>query len=287
MCFRLDFNYDDGYGCCSSFFSFCWCCGGDFKAGLDLNRVEACERLTTLGNAINLVTYLRNTMHLGNAASANTVTNFLGTSFMLCLLGGFVADTYLGRTRFQITFFNILTISTAIQTLQPPKCPIASPHCAPATTPQLLALYTALYHTALGTGGLKSSVSGLGSDQFNDTDKREQRQMTRFFNWFFFFISIGLLGAVTILVYVQDNLGRLLGYGICACTIAMGLVVFLSGTMRYRFKKLVGSPLTQITVLYVYAWRNRRVELPEDSSMLFDSREYGEKKKQELPVDFF
>lgn len=108
----------------------------------------------------------------------------------------------------------------------------------PATTAQLLALYTALYLTALGTGGLKSSVSGLGSDQFDDADKRERRQMTRFFNWFFFFISIGSLGAVTILVYIQDNLGRPLGYGICACAIVIGLVVFLSGTKRYRFKKL-------------------------------------------------
>lgn len=58
---------------------------------------EACERLTTLGIAVNLVTYLTGTMHLGNATSANAVTNFLGTSFMLCLLGGFVADTFLGR----------------------------------------------------------------------------------------------------------------------------------------------------------------------------------------------
>jgi dipeptide/tripeptide permease len=62
--------------------------------------VELCERLTTLGIAVNLVTYLTGTMHLGNAVSANTVTNFLGTSFMLCLLGGFVADTYLGRCVF-------------------------------------------------------------------------------------------------------------------------------------------------------------------------------------------
>ncbi|RWW51868.1 hypothetical protein BHE74_00041736 [Ensete ventricosum] len=29
--------------------------------------------------------------------AANAVTNFMGVSFMLCLLGGFVADTYLGR----------------------------------------------------------------------------------------------------------------------------------------------------------------------------------------------
>lgn len=58
---------------------------------------EAVERLTTLGIAVNLVTYMTATMHLGNATSANTVTNFLGTSFMLCLLGGFIADTFLGR----------------------------------------------------------------------------------------------------------------------------------------------------------------------------------------------
>ena len=68
--------------------------------GFDLwfgSGTEACERLTTLGIAVNLVTYLTGTMHLGNATSANTVTNFLGTSFMLCLLGGFIADTFLGR----------------------------------------------------------------------------------------------------------------------------------------------------------------------------------------------
>lgn len=59
--------------------------------------IEAVERLTTLGIAVNLVTYLTGTMHLGNASSANNVTNFLGTSFMLTLLGGFVADTFLGR----------------------------------------------------------------------------------------------------------------------------------------------------------------------------------------------
>lgn len=50
-----------------------------------------------MGIAVNLVTYLTGTMHLGNASSANIVTNFMGTCFMLCLLGGFVADTFIGR----------------------------------------------------------------------------------------------------------------------------------------------------------------------------------------------
>ncbi|KAK7822581.1 protein nrt1/ ptr family 6.3 [Quercus suber] len=318
---------------------------GGWTAAAMILGGEAMERLTTLGIAVNLVTYLTATMHLGNATSANTVTNFLGTSFILCLLGGFIADTFLGRYRtiaifasVQATGVTILTISTVIPSLRPPKCAADTvPPCIPASGKQLLVLYLALYLTALGTGGLKSSVSGFGSDQFDDSDKEEKIQMTNFFSWFFFFISIGslcavtilvyiqdnlgrewgygicvcgiVLGlvvflsgtrswffffisigslcAVTILVYIQDNLGREWGYGICVCGIVLGLVVFLSGTRRYRFKKLVGSPLTQIVAVFVAACRKRHLELPSDSSLLFNDEdiidEGQRKKKQRLP----
>ncbi|XWS61963.1 hypothetical protein CRYUN_Cryun07bG0169800 [Craigia yunnanensis] len=270
--------------------------GGWTSAAMILG-VEACERLTTLGIAVNLVTYLTETMHLGNATSATTVTNFLGTSFMLCLLGGFIADTFLGRyltigifATVQATGVTVLTISTVIPSLRPPKCTMDNTTtCTPASGIQLIILYLALYLTALGTGGLKSSVSGFGSDQFDESDPEERSQMTNFFNWFFFFINIGSLGSVTILVYIQDNLGREWGYGICACAIVIGLVVFLSGTRRYRFKKLVGSPLTQIAAVFVAAWKKRDLELPSDSSLLFNIDDVAEglkkkkKKKQKLP----
>ncbi|XP_017621334.1 protein NRT1/ PTR FAMILY 6.3-like [Gossypium arboreum] len=269
--------------------------GGWTSAAMILG-VEACERLTTLGIAVNLVTYLTETMHLGNATSANIVTNFFGTSFMLCLLGGFIADTFLGRyftigifTAVQATGVTILTVSTIIPTLRPPKCnrEDITTICTPASGIQLSVLYLALYLTALGTGGLKSSVSGFGSDQFDDTDPEERSQMSNFFNWFFFFISLGSLCSVTILVYIQDNLGRDWGYCIIACAIVIGLVVFLSGTKRYRFKKLVGSPLTQIAAVFVAAWRKKHLKLPSDPSSLFNIDDAAEglmmKKQQKLP----
>ncbi|CAA2986164.1 NRT1 PTR FAMILY -like [Olea europaea subsp. europaea] len=266
--------------------------GGWTSAAMILG-VEACERLTTLGIAVNLVTYLTTTMHLGNASSANTVTNFLGTSFMLCLLGGFIADTFLGRyltigifATVQALGVTILTISTIISSLRPPKCTPGSESCIPASGMQLVVLYIALYLTALGTGGLKSSVSGFGSDQFEDSDKKEKKQMIKFFNWFFFFISIGSLTAVTVLVYIQDNLGREWGYGICACAIVFGIIVFLSGTRRYRFKALVGSPLTQIASVFVAALRKRHLGLPSEPSLLYnvdDTEVNSKKKKQKLP----
>lgn len=183
----------------------------------------------------------------------------------------------------------ILTISTAAPGLQPPPCanPVSG-SCVKATAGQLGVLYSALYLTALGTGGLKSSVSGFGSDQFDDADKSEKKQMMQFFSWFFFFINLGSLLAVTVLVYVQDNLGRKWGYGVCALAIVVGLSVFLAGTKRYRFKKLVGSPLTQIAAVVVAAWRKRKLELPSDPSMLYygdADAETGLKKstKQMLP----
>jgi dipeptide/tripeptide permease len=244
---------------------------GGWSAAAMILGVELNERLTTLGIAVNLVTYLTGTMHLGSAASANAVTNFMGTSFLLCLLGGFVADTYLGRyltiatfTAVQAAGMAILTVSTAAPGLRP-----TTPG-QPANGTQMGVLYLGLYLTALGTGGLKSSVSGFGSDQFDETDIGERKLMARFFSWFFFFISIGSLLAVTVLVYVQDNLGRPWGYGICVVSILAGLLVFLAGTTRYRFKKLVGSPLTQIAAVTTAAWRKRSLALPSDPADLYD-----------------
>ncbi|KAH1249053.1 Protein NRT1/ PTR FAMILY 6.3 [Glycine max] len=214
-----------------------------------------------MGVAVNLATYLTGTMHLGSANSANTVTNFMGTSLMLCLFGGFVADTFIGR------YLTIAIFATVQATL--------------------MVLYIALYTTSLGIGGLKSSVSGFGTDQFDDSDKGEKKQMLKFFNWFVFFISLGTLTAVTVLVYIQDHIGRYWGYGISVCAMLVALLVLLSSTRRYRYKRLVGSPLTQIAMVFVAAWRKRHLELPSDSSLLFNLDDVADeslrKNKQMLP----
>uniref|UniRef100_A0A0D9VNA9 Major facilitator superfamily (MFS) profile domain-containing protein n=1 Tax=Leersia perrieri TaxID=77586 RepID=A0A0D9VNA9_9ORYZ len=265
---------------------------GGWSSAAMIVCVELNERLTTLGIAVNLVTYLTGTMHLGAAASANTVTNFLGTSFMLCLLGGFLADTFLGRyltiaifTALQAAGMAVLTLSTAAPGLRPPACADptgSSSSCAAPNGTQLGVLYLGLYLTALGTGGLKSSVSGFGSDQFNESDGGERRVMARFFSWFFFLISIGSLLAVTVLVYVQDKIGRRWGYGVCVVAILAGLLLFLAGTTRYRFKKLVGSPVTQIAAVIAAAWRNRSLPLPSDPAMLYEDLDV-DAAKQRLP----
>ncbi|KAF5482158.1 hypothetical protein F2P56_002748, partial [Juglans regia] len=162
--------------------------GGWVPAALIL-VVEVCERLSTMGIAVNLVTYLIGTMHLPSSTSANIVTDFLGTSFLLCLLGGFLADSFLGRYKTIAIFAAIealgtgaLAISTKLRQLRPPTCGATATDCKQANGFQMGILYVSLYLIAIGTGGLKSSVSGFGTDQFDEKDEKEKAQMAYFFN---------------------------------------------------------------------------------------------------------
>lgn len=50
--------------------------------------------IAAVGN--NLITYVINEMHFPLSKSANIVTNFIGTIFLLALLGGYLSDSYLG-----------------------------------------------------------------------------------------------------------------------------------------------------------------------------------------------
>lgn len=50
-----------------------------------------------IGLQIDLVLYLINNLNFATTKAATTVTNFAGTAFLCPLLGGFLADAYLGR----------------------------------------------------------------------------------------------------------------------------------------------------------------------------------------------
>ncbi|KAG9129480.1 hypothetical protein Leryth_013074 [Lithospermum erythrorhizon] len=70
--------------------------------------VEILENLAFLANASNLVLYLAKYMHYSPSNSANIVTNFMGTAFLLALLGGFLSDAF-------FTTYRIYLISAAIE----------------------------------------------------------------------------------------------------------------------------------------------------------------------------
>lgn len=251
--------------------------GGWLAAGLILGT-ELSERICVMGISMNLVTYLVGDLHLSSSKSANTVTNFMGALNILALFGGFLADAKLGRFLTIAVFASIcavgvtlLTLATTLPSMKPPHCDNPrKEQCIAASGNQLTLLYVALYTIALGGGGIKSNVSGFGSDQFDINDPKEEKAMVYFFNRFYFCISLGSLFAVTVLVYIQDNVGRGWGYGISAGTMIIAVIVLLGGITLYRFKKPQGSPLTVIWRVVFLAIKNRKLPYPANPSFLND-----------------
>ncbi|PON52007.1 Proton-dependent oligopeptide transporter [Parasponia andersonii] len=234
---------------------------GGWKASPFIIVNEVAERLAFFAIGVNMVAYLVFEMRKSLPDAATIVTDWIGAAYVLTILGAFMADAYLGRFKTIVVFSSIyavgmvlLTLSASIDSLRPPPC-TARP-CKKATESQLSFLYVALALVALGTGGIKPCVSSFGADQFDEADTKEVQKKYAFFNWFFFAINMGALVAITVLVYIQDNFGWELGFGIPTGALFCSIIVLLIGLRYYRYQKPMGSPFTRFLQVLVASLRN-------------------------------
>lgn len=227
---------------------------GGILAALLVLVVEVLENLAYLASASNLVLYLSKYMHFSPSRSAIVVTNFMGTAFLLALLGGFLSDAYF--TTYQVFIISaviefmgllILTIQAHIGSLQPPTCPPTKTNivsCPAATGGKAAMLFIGLYLVALGVGGIKGSLPPHGAEQFDENTIQGRKKRSTFFNYYVFCLSCGALIAVTFVVWIEDNIGWQWGFGISTLTILLAIPIFLLGSAVYRIKVPAGSPLT-------------------------------------------
>ncbi|CAA7397255.1 unnamed protein product [Spirodela intermedia] len=224
--------------------------GGMLAASFVL-AAEVLENLAFLANASNLVTYLTGSMYFSPARSATAVTNFMGTAFLLALLGGFLSDafftTYLifiVSTTVEFLGLVILYIQVRSPALKPPMCEKAP--CEAASGGKAALLFAGLYVVALGVGGIKGSLPTHGAEQFDGETGRGRRERSTFFNYFVFCLATGGLIAVTFVVWIEDNKGWQWGFAIATISIALSAVIFVAASPVSRSKLPRGSPLTTI-----------------------------------------
>lgn len=228
--------------------------------------VEVLENLAYLANASNLVLYLSAYMHLSPSKAANNVTDFMGTAFLLALLGGFLSDAffttyhiYLISAVIEFLGLIILTVQARLPSLKPPKCTPGNPNspCQEVSGGKAGLLFIGLYMVALGVGGIKGSLATHGAEQFDEGTPQGRKQRSTFFNFFVFSLACGGLIAVTLVVWIEDNIGWEWGFGISTISILLSIPVFLAGSTLYRNKIPCGSPLTTILKVLVAASVNR------------------------------
>ncbi|XP_075656652.1 protein NRT1/ PTR FAMILY 8.3-like [Castanea sativa] len=251
---------------------------GNWRACPFILGTEGCERLAYYGIATNLVTYLTNKLHEGNVSAATSVTTWQGTCYLTPLIGAVLADAYWGRYWTIAAFSTIyfigmctLTLSATVPGLRPSEC--VGSVCPSATPAQYGVFFLGLYLIALGTGGIKPCVSSFGADQFDDTDPKERVKKGSFFNWFYFSINIGALISSSFLVWIQENAGWGIGFGIPAVFMGIAIASFFSGTPLYRFQRPGGSPLTRMCQVLVASFHKRDVVVPEDYALLYETQD--------------
>ncbi|KAH0897346.1 hypothetical protein HID58_046914 [Brassica napus] len=240
---------------------------------------EICEKLAVVGFHANMISYLTTQLHLPLTKAANTLTNFSGTSSLTPLLGAFVADSFAGRF-WTITFASIiyqigmtlLTISAIIPTLRPPPCK-GEELCVVADTAQLGILYIALLLGALGSGGIRPCVVAFGADQFDESDPKQTTKTWNYFNGYYFCMGAANLVAVTVLVYIQDNVGWGLGLGIPTVAMFLSVIAFVGGFRLYRHLIPSGSPFTRLIQVAVSAFRKRKLRMVSDPTLLYTNDE--------------
>ncbi|KAH9794242.1 protein nrt1/ ptr family 8.3 [Citrus sinensis] len=236
---------------------------GNWRACPFILGTECCERLAYYGIATNLVSYLTHKLHEGNVSAARNVTTWQGTCYLTPLIGAVLADAYWGR------YWTIAAFSTIY--FIPAECVGAL--CPSATPAQYAVFFFGLYLIALGTGGIKPCVSSFGADQFDDTDSNERVKKGSFFNWFYFSINIGALISSSLIVWIQDNAGWGLGFGIPALFMGFAIASFFSGTSLYRFQRPGGSPITRMCQVLVASCRKWNLEVPNDSTLLYETQD--------------
>lgn len=238
---------------------------GKWRACYSILGGEFCGAMAYYGVGTNLVSFLTKVQEQSNVAAASNIAFWQGTCYLTPLLGAFVADSYWGRHKTIVFSLVVFTMGMILLTLSA----IVPASINPVViSPQDALISLGLFLTALGLGGIWPCVPTFGADQFDDSDAAEKQQKQLYYNWYYFAVNGGFFFASTVLVWVQDNYGWGLGFGIPTVFSAIGVAGFLACMKLYRYQKPGGSALTRMCQVVVAATRKASVDVPTDSSLI-------------------
>lgn len=129
-------------------------------------------------------------------------------------------------------------------------------------------LYGGIYLIALGNSGVKAALPSLGADQFDEKDPKGVAKLSSYFNWLLFCITVGAMLGVTFFVWISDSQGWDWSFGVCCIAVGLAILLLTMGKPFYRNNIPKGSPLMRITQVFVAAFRNRNLPLPQNKEDL-------------------
>ncbi|KAJ0258828.1 Protein NRT1/ PTR FAMILY 5.6 [Hirschfeldia incana] len=246
---------------------------GAWKAAFFIIAIEFSERLSYYGLATNLVVYLTTILHQDLKTAIRNANYWAGVTTLMPLLGGFVADAYLGRYTTVLVATTIYLMGLVLLTLSwfiPGLKPCHQEVCVEPRKAHEIAFFIAIYLISIGTGGHKPSLESFGADQFDEGHAEERKMKMSYFNWWSAGLCAGILTAVTVIVFIEDRVGWGVSSIILTAVMTISLLIFLVGKPFYRYQKPLGSPLTPMLQVFVAAIAKKKLPYPSDISLLHE-----------------
>ncbi|WCJ21782.1 Major facilitator superfamily protein [Euphorbia peplus] len=228
---------------------------------------ETFERLASFGLLANFMVYLKKVFHMDQVFAANVINIWSGFANFAPLLGAYISDAYIGRFRTIAfaSFASFLGMVTVTLTAWLPNLhPQCDPACERATPFQLAFLFSGLGFLTVGTGGIRPCSIPFGVDQFDPTTEEGTKGINSFFNWYYTSFTAVILITSTVVVYIQDSVSWVLGFGIPTGLMLCSIVLFFLGRRIYVHVKPQGSIFSSLAQVFAAAYTKRGVKLPDD-----------------------
>lgn len=192
---------------------------GHPKGLMTLFFSEMWERFCYYGMRVLLTLYLVKSLMKGDADAALIYGAYTGLVYAAPILGGKLADKYLGYRNAVLLGAILMAIGEFIIL---------------GGTEQFLMI--GMGALIIGNGYFKANISTIVGKLYNDNDPRRDSGFTIFYIG----INIGALLATTVVAYVGETYGFKYGFGLAGFGMLMGLIIFWTGRKNYSLAPGLG-----------------------------------------------
>lgn len=155
----------------------------------------------------------------------------------------------------------LLSLTSYLFLLKPEGCGNKDLSCSPQSSYQTSLFYLSIYLIALGYGGYQPNIATFGADQFDALHPQEGHSKIAFFSYFYLALNLGSLFSNTILAYFENEAIWSMGFWASTGSAALGLILFLFGTPRYRYFRVSGNPFPRVCQVFVAAGRKWKFKM--------------------------
>jgi proton-dependent oligopeptide transporter, POT family len=188
---------------------------------------EFAERCTYYGVKTILLLYMINELHFEKGSASSIVSYFMAACFFLPLLGGYIADNFLGKYR-TIIYFSIPYILAQI------IIGYENVYC----------LFIALILIAMGSGVTKPNISTLMGLTYDQQRPGQLQLRSAAFAAFYVAINTGSFLSSFFMPMIRDEWGYRIAFLFPLVLMSIALVLFALGKPYYAVEKIERVRLT-------------------------------------------